>query len=146
MRDSQRSKVYDWERAMPWWDDYAHGTSRPTYMTLAECRKMIKAMLGRYRCQMVQVKVARGKGSNAGAKVIRLSEQHHKKSVVIHETAHTICVQRHMGDFHGPVFMRVYIELLATYIPTDKAGLLKSARGFGGLKVAAWKETKGAVL
>jgi hypothetical protein len=62
--------------------------------------------------------------------------------VVLHEAAHCINQQR-KGDKHGPVFVRLYIQLLATYMKLDEAELVRSAKA-AKLKVAGHQPVRRA--
>jgi hypothetical protein len=53
----------------------------------------------------------------------------------LHETAHTINSARGLNDKHGPLFVRLFIQLLGTYLGWDEPALARSAR-MAGLKVA----------
>jgi hypothetical protein len=139
--DFQKQLLYDWENGAKWRYRRTDGSAKPVMMTTAECRALARRALLAYGCTMVSFRVASGRSSHGGPTRIRLARTHHVAAIVLHETAHSICAQR--GNFvqHGPVFVRMFIELLATYMGLNKGELLRSARAYG-LKVAPWSALK----
>ena len=66
---------------------------------------------------------------------IRVSEQT-PSWCLLHELAHAMtCTVEGVSDGHGPVFMGVYIQLLARYLRLDAAELIGSAQ-VAGIAVA----------
>jgi len=139
--DSQKQLLYDWENSQKWRYPRVTGTSKPDILTTAQCRALIRRVMRAYGCKMVSVRVGRGFGSRGGADRITLSRQHHATPIVLHEAAHSICAQRGHHVQHGPIYARMYIELLSSYMHLNKGDLLRSARAYG-LTVASWEALK----
>jgi len=124
-RDSQRSKVYAWERAhVPDFD--GKGTYK---LTLRQCEIMINRVWADYRPGEHAPRVADGRGcSNAkgGRWRITLPRWARTVPIVLHELAHPLTP--HPAAPHGPEFVRLFIDLLVRYDEGDKAELLRTAR------------------
>jgi len=132
-RDSQRSKVYQWEK-----------TTIPDFyrieLTLYECKLLaykalwwwLRVPTGYVGTFMPIIKDGRGtRKARGGIDKINLPPWSRSYGVVLHETAH--CIVARMGQLqedggHGPYFMRIYIELLDRFHNMDKSKLLKSAK------------------
>lgn len=139
-KDFQRQLCYEWERRQRWYRTRINST--PGDMAMPEIRRLVKRTMRAYRCEMPRVTAGRGGGSWGSSKKVIIGRSHRgNEAVVLHECAHSICDQRGHYDHHGPVFMRMFIELAAAHFKLDKGELLKSARGFG-LKVAPWSALK----
>lgn len=148
-RDTQRSKVYRWERLAV--DDWPVGIHQEPVLTLDECQALVNRiyrlngprfpkghfMAGKPRWGIPKVKHSRGTWAWGGSRWIKLPPWARDPKVVCHEAAHGLVE----GDHHGPYYVRVYIELLARYCGKDRAGLLASAKE-AGVKVAPWATTK----
>lgn len=124
-RDSQRSKVYAWERAhVPDFD------GKQSYkLTLRQCEIMINRVWADYRPTETPPRVADGRGcSNAkgGRWRITLPRWARTVPIVLHELAHPLT--RSDLPAHGPEFVRLFIDLLVRYNEGDKAELLRTAR------------------
>ena len=141
VRDSQRSKVYQWEKNnVPNLYDIE--------FTLHDCKQLaykaiwwwLRVPTGYVGTFMPIIKDGRGtRKAKGGRKQISLPPWSRTYGVVLHETAH--CIIRRMGQHqedgsHGPVFMRIYIELLTHFRKIDKSKLLKSAKA-DKIKVAS---------
>jgi len=139
VRDFQRSRLYKWERSQSWWEGNDWAT--PGSMSLPQCKALIKRATKRYGAWMPSVRDGRGNRNASGsASVIKLPRWARSMPVVLHESGHAINSQRGTngapyGDKHGPVFLRLFIQLLATYMKLDEADLVRSAKA-AGLKVA----------
>jgi hypothetical protein len=135
MRDFQRSRLYAWERSLSiWWP--AADDATPRTMTLAECSRLVERATRRYGVATPPIADGRGTRFAKGSSWrISLPTWARNLAVVLHETAHCIDAARDVDDRHGPVFVRLYIQLLATYAGQNEAMLVKSARA-AGLKVA----------
>ena len=145
MRDFQRSKCYTWEREYVFSLGGADDAS-PAPLTLDQCRDLIRHATRRYQCKMPRVTDGRGaKIARGGARFIKLPRWARTVPVILHETAHCIDAQRGISDKHGPVFVRLYIQLLATYLPTSETVLVASAR-LAGLRVAGRQRVRGVVV
>lgn len=150
---NQQAKVYAWERKQDWWTEASYsgkevyrsdGTMRDfPAMSQTECRRLVRRYLKLYRVSTnVNVRFnGRRRWARGWATGITLPNWAMTPSVVLHETAHCICAQRGLHVAHGPVFVRMYIELIASYFRLPKGDILNSARAYG-LKVAAWSELK----
>ena len=124
-RDSQRSKLYRWET--PW--------KRDPSMTLPECRKLINRVYKAFGFDEAPVvKDGRGRYHATGSTfLVVLPRWARTKEVVLHEATHGL--NPGWGGGHGPVFARLYIELLVRYCGYSRRRLGKTARA-GGLKIA----------
>ena len=128
-RDNQRSKVYNWE------DTLSH-----TQMTLAACEALANKMRAVYGLGPVLVKDGRGtRRARAFGSSISLPSWARTNIIVLHETAHTIDAWDNPS--HGPVFMRIYIDLLTRSGVGTNRELTKSAKATG-IKVAPSTKSK----
>lgn len=149
MRDSQRSRVYAWERAQSWWQTASPGaryaevsSSAVRPLTLPECEKLILRALRKAGCRMVDLGDGRGRRTAGGySHRILLPTWARTKPVILHEAAHSVAAQRGFDDGHGPRFMRVYLDLLTRHLHLKPGVLLASARG-AGVKVAPRNRTE----
>ncbi len=107
-RDSQRSKVYEWERP------YHKNT-----LTLSECQALVEEVFKKYSLEAPRVADGRGRSSacyKPGIHVICIPVWARKHSIVLHECAHGLVdkIEPELA-WHGPEFARVYAQLLAHY-------------------------------
>jgi len=145
-RDSQRAKVYRWEKATPWWLDMM--LTEP--LSLVECTVMIRRAFKAFGYDATYPYIKDGRGSrvaHGGLYTISLPRWARNPVVVYHETAHSLLARgvarkRYLAKGrkivipgHGPEFVRLYIELLARYVKLDRTALCKSARA-AKIKVA----------
>lgn len=150
MRDSQRARVYAWERAQPWWQvarrgsgytEVASSVVRP--LTLAECEKYLSKVLRKAGALPVRVRDGRGspnaKGWTTG---VQLPVFARSRPVILHEAAHVIASQRGLFVKHGPEFVRIYLDLVSRHLHVNPGALLASARG-ARVKVAPRNRTGG---
>jgi hypothetical protein len=167
-RDSQRVKVYRWERAnIPGWHvgdwravpvrRYRTGDGGETTfyrqrirideeMTLDECSALIERVWAAYRPNVTRLPTVTP-GHNARRATgwrdrIDLPRWARQPAVILHEVAHSLqppvrWVEGEPGEhlvpvaWHGPEFVRLYIELLVRYhVPARamRGELLRSAR------------------
>ena len=121
IRDSQRSKVYDWERTtLPPGPD----------AEVEETLKLVDAIVRGYALNKVSVEWGlRGLAGRAYYSKIQLNNRGATRWVVCHEMAHVILTQKCDVAAHGPEFMRVYLDLLKRHMDISPART--------GLKVAA---------
>lgn len=120
-RDSQRSKVYRWERNLPGWDDPA--------LTFCECGGLIHRLWPLYVPRLPPPRVTDGRGRRTacgGRRAIKLPVFARTRIIVLHELAHAIVDQytytrRNLPPFHGGLFMRVFIDLLVRFSKIDRA-------------------------
>jgi hypothetical protein len=126
-RDSQRSRVYRWEKTIEpegrqldllerrWASPHAQASNlfwTPT-LTFDECKLTISRVLKREANWIVSVEKGRGCAAY-GRHTIRLSKWGYCLPVCLHEAAHVI-VNLRFGwgaASHGPEFMGVFIFLL----------------------------------
>lgn len=152
-RDSQRSRVYDWERQ--------HVDGRLSKMTLRESREMgrnpkmtldeCRALVGEvwrfyFGSESEPPNVKDGRGTRralAGYFDVSFPRWARTRSTVLHEMAHAILSRSyHWGSAaggaapHGPEFVRVYCQLLARFDGRKLGELTRSARACR-VKVAA---------
>lgn len=152
MRDSQRSRVYAWERSQSWWQIAARGSRytevpssvvRP--LSLPECEAYLSRVL--HKAGAWPVEVVDGRGSRAARALawrIALPVFGRTRPVMLHEAAHAIAAQRGRDDKHGPQFVRIYIDLLVRHLHLSAGALLKSARA-AGVKVAPRNRTRSVI-
>lgn len=98
-------------------------------MSLAECERLARRAAKHYG--VIGFKVRDGRGARfarGGMRGIKLPVWARQPVVVLHETAHMIAARRGLADAHGPLFMRLFIQLLATYAGQEEAALIRSAR------------------
>jgi len=127
MRDSQRSKVYSWERTLP-----------TKELSLDECRDLITKACRYYGKVVPVVKDGRGTAYARGYSYeINLPRWARTTVTVLHEVAHSIHTKYRQGDeaTHGKEFMRIFIDLLAHFKVGTRSELARSARA-AGIKVA----------
>lgn len=135
-RDNQRKRVYDWERAhVPGHDDGMDATTR---MPLEECRALVESVAADYNLTPPVVKDGRGRRNAIGGQTtISLPLWARCVPIVLHEVAHTILLQKgqYGAAYHGPDFMRVFLDLLEKYakLPLRE---LRSSAAKAGLRVA----------
>jgi hypothetical protein len=170
-RDSQRSKVYNWEMAsIPGWQGgtwvtvpmrryrtadgeetvYQQRCRIDNEMSLDECAALIAKVWAAYRPTHRLPKVTPGhmaRQATGCSYRIDLPRWARQPLVVLHETAHSILPlvrwderdSAHLPDggtiksvaWHGPEFVRLYIELLVRYYAPARGlrgELLRSAR------------------
>lgn len=122
-RDSQRSKVYAWERFLP---------DGPP-MTMEECADLIARATALYS-SVGPPRLKDGRGTRiarGGAWTINLPKWARTARTVLHETAHCICWRRlgpHAHAAHGPEFVAVFLDLYERFVDS-------------GLSRADWAET-----
>lgn len=117
-RDSQRSALYAWERALPEWPGRE--------MSLAGCQELVRRVWGDHlRSDAPLVTDGRGRRRACYAPhnhQIRLPRWSRTSMVVLHETAHAILFATDAPDdraHHGPEFARLYLNLLYHYDGID---------------------------
>jgi hypothetical protein len=119
-RDTQRSKVYAWERSEFGWDKEV--------MSLEQCQALARSI-------RPGVWAGDGCGRRAACavpqeNVIKLPKWARTKWVVLHEVAHLIAWDGRRAA-HGREFMAEYLDLLATHYKRDKDLLWASALAAG---------------
>ena len=152
MRDSQRSKVYAWERTQPWWQTAQRGggytevaSSAVRPLTLGECERFLSRVLTKAGVDTVTLGDGRGaRWARGGSWKITLPVWARTRPVMLHEAAHSIAVQRGVSDRHGPIFVRIYLDLLVRHLHLSADELLRSART-ARVKVAPRNRTGGDV-
>lgn len=129
--DFQRSAVYKWERSL-----FPIISDNPAdqRLSLSACADLIAAALGEFGMKRMP-HIADGRGTSwarGGAKRINLPLWSRSVPVVLHEAAHCIVRRRDNGvSAHGPLFMAVYIRLLAKLHGQEEAALRASAESAG---------------
>lgn len=147
--DSQRAKVYNWERAhVPGWQP-ARWCRIDDELSLEDCTALVIQIWKDYHPGQMPPRVTPGhmaRRATGCRERINLPCWARQMPVVLHETAHSLqpMVQRKdaaddpMGGrlvsvaWHGPEFVRLYIELLVRYhrpCRGQRVELLRSARG-----------------
>ena len=115
-RDQQRSAVYAWERAI---EAAFPDVSRK--LPLSECGDYIARVWNDYRpgTNPPELGDGRGRSHACGSRwSIKLPVWARKPIVVLHEVAHALTP----ADRHGPLFARLFFELLTHYekVPAAK--------------------------
>lgn len=138
--DYQRSRLYSWESRFEFFDlreekfedaDEAEGFLRNELLDDYDTIEVpeVKSHPNRTRWSIYR----------STSHQIRLStDQGHSKQTVIHEAAHAVVEEsgvQHLVSFHGPVFVRVFIELLEPYTEESVEEMVEDARN-SGLDVA----------
>lgn len=123
-RDTQRNKLYRWERAFAFNDKF----NQEQVVALAHriCTDMGWKVMPRVKF----TKTSGAHSTHLGME-LNFSKSSCTKQIVCHEVAHSLNSQelknvRHAG--HGPEFVTKYIELLVRYCDMDAAALVASAR------------------
>lgn len=164
VRDTQRAKVYRWERAhvFPPENEWivTPTSSRPArpMLTLAECDALVEhawsqpdyprfpggRLPRRYRPRIEDGRGRRRACFNPyGPVSIKLPRWSRFREVVLHEAAHAITYthgQIFTHAWHGPEFMGVYLHLLADGDQAEVERLWRSAI-HAGLRVTLWRPT-----
>lgn len=132
--DYQKSKLYSWERRFG-------NVRREKFEDADEAEKFLKEELLADYDSIKTPKVAhhpnrtRWSIYRSTCHQIRLSDgSGHSKHTVIHEAAHAAVEElgvQHLVSFHGPVFVRVLIELLEPYVEESIEEMVDSARTWG---------------
>jgi len=128
-RDAQRSRVYDWENR-------TIGPLDRTLIPFVQAQGMVNAIwadMGLAFPPKVEKLPGRSTAVIADATRLRLRLPEHLPSwVLLHELAHAM-TSTHDGssDRHGPVFMGVYLTLLARYMRLPRERLLPSLQAAG---------------
>lgn len=143
-RDFQRARVYAWERAelgpFPVTSSHfvrkaAGGGYRRKYrmetnghkiLTLAECKELVEKVWAKLRPGRLPPEVLDGRGRRSACgcrQYIKLPWWSRVRSVVLHETAHSLTTTG-----HGPEFLACYLELLARWDGRSRRELRSSAR------------------
>ena len=129
-RDFQQSRVYRWE------GEVFSARATPS-MTLDECRELVKRIWAALAPEEVPPPVVTLKKSvrrsDGNHLKIRLSPNHWNPIVTVHETVHALLGAAGNDDRHGPLFMCLFLELLARY-----AG--ETPEPAEDLKVASYEE------
>jgi len=136
-RDSQRSRVYRWEANAL---DRLCGSTVETLDLQACAAVMERAWRDYWPGCPPQLRDGRGcRIARGGSLDIVLPRWARTERVVLHETTHALIDRAYSRTCaaHGPEFVRLYVDLLATYhYPrVSKAALRTSAR-LAGLRVA----------
>lgn len=119
MTDSQRSKVYAWEKTLP--------TSK---MTMDEIKALADTVCKAYQIETVNVGDGRRRRRGAYAHsthTIKLPVFSRHKSYVLHELAHAIAeTMNNEYIAHGPIFVRTMLDLHARF--GEKSFSMRKAR------------------
>ena len=117
-RDTQRSAVYAWERALPAWPGQA--------LTLAQCAELV-ARVWHDHLDSPAPRVTDGRARRTACYVyddheIRLPRWSRTTMIVLHEVAHGVLwATQPTAAGHGPEYARLYLEMLARYADVDVA-------------------------
>lgn len=122
-RDSQRSKVYRWERDKIFPMD-------KELLLLDDCKSLIEEVFDRYALPMPDVADGRGTTRARGStNRINLPRWARTRPVILHESAHGIADRFDATSaWHGPLFMRIYIDLIHRYMGKPITEIRRSAR------------------
>jgi hypothetical protein len=139
-RDSQRSKLYRWEEATL--NPRSPRLSRPECMELAEtvCTDYGVA-LPLVNFTGKRLTYTTGSPLMGTGPTICLPEYGRHRCGVLHELAHHLLHQRFNNTvaWHGPEFVRVYLDLIEWYAPKDfKIAELRKSLADAGIKIS-WR-------
>lgn len=125
MRDSQRSRVYQWG-----WDLGKH--NGPDRMTLEQIEALSREVCTRYRIAPVRVKDGRRRRKGCYSPIehsIKLPVWSRDIVYVLHELAHAIAYSKYgAGEQHGPRFAAIFDDLLRDYSKIDKKKITEARR------------------
>jgi hypothetical protein len=131
VRDVQQQTVYKWEGEWEAW------VTRE-FLTVSRPRELVRRACKRYR---VPPPVVKGHHRVTGGTSfyepnlhrIELRKRHWNVAIALHEAAHAITDWLIGPDqpAHGPEWMAVYLDLLATYKVAPRVALEASARAHG---------------
>jgi hypothetical protein len=145
-RDSQRSKVYAWERAVLPGTFTAGGKK----ISLTKCEALVKRIWRDQGRVDPPPAISDGRGCKRAYTLedtlIKLPRWARKPEVVIHEIAHALLHRRRVAHdlaAHGPEFVVQYIDLLEQYAGMDRDVLLAMA---GEMRVKVDEEKHGLRL
>lgn len=127
-RDTQRSRVYDWETTL------FERTSLDTPLSLAECQRLVDRWAKSYGIEPIRVTDGRGCCWRSKDRTIRLASHGRVSWMVAHEFAHarvTHDFSRGTVAAHGPEFVFRYLELLVEQFGQDWAALVDSLAAAG---------------
>lgn len=119
-RDSQRAKVYSWENRLFWTHEE---------LSFDECLALVSRVRIDYGAPMLRVLDGRARTSACYApdrNAIVLPRQQRKTFVVLHELAHSLAGIT--VAWHGPEFMRIYLDLLERYLGKSMKDLRASCK------------------
>ena len=141
MRDSQRDKLYSWERKQDWWGIHSNLTDQ-------QCIDAIKK-LNRIFKRKVKLRFKNGIGSSwyhigrtaPNGEIVLRRVDHQKMSVLLHEYAHALT-----SDKHGKDFVSTYCNLIH-YLHPDQPTLksLASSLNKNSIKFYDFAKTKNAL-
>jgi hypothetical protein len=134
VRDSQRQKVYDWERS----NVAPHDVN---YIPLAQVQSIIdyvwaaEGLLYPPRAELLPKQIKKAAG-DATRTCVRFRESTNTW-IVLHELSHSMTsTVDNVSNQHGALFMGIYIQLLTRYLKLPFGELMESAEA-AGLKVKA---------
>lgn len=122
-RDSQRSAIYRWERALP---GGMPDTSRE--LSLDECRALVARVWDEYRPGDAPPRISDGRGTRiarGGSTGLNLPRWARRPLTVLHEVAHSLMPNRDEGA-HGPEFATLLLDLLTRYAGVDRVAARKA--------------------
>lgn len=129
-RDSQRGKVYAWER-------HFHATGRDYEMTLKECQALVNKVAKFYSVRAPKVTDGRGRRSAYwyNSWEIALPRWSRQPVIILHELAHMITgnliIWGKRVASHGPEFVGVEMYLLNKYLKISVSELCRQANDSG---------------
>ena len=121
--DYQRSKVYHWERVLP-------NGKHLSYAEIAPFVARIWAAGGREYPPLVKPmpKQTRRWAGDATRSVLRFPDTGACERIVLHEIAHAMTATVNGdGNDHGPIFVAVYMKLLAKHLNQELTSLWYTA-------------------
>ena len=122
-RDSQRAKVYKWERESLFPRDRVH-------LSLEDCKDIVSDAFDLYGIPTPTVADGRGtRWARGSLRRINLPIWARTLPVVLHESAHGITSRFDATAApHGPLFVRIYIDLASRFMDIPISDLRRSAR------------------
>lgn len=126
VRDSQRSKVYEWERL----EFNGDNEMLSLESCQAICDKFASHTLTGFNLTATDGRRRRNACAKIDKHQVCLPRWSRKAWIVLHEIAHHLAYHPTHAD-HGRQFMQEYVQLLAKYYNRDLETLRNSAVGYG---------------
>jgi hypothetical protein len=130
MRDTQRSKVYAWERRFMG-SEMFFGTMKSIEEVEQFLKPIWRSERGRYGlANRPMPTLIAGRGARGSIGSITLGRWARNPWVILHETAHALTPKRY-GGWHGPRFVGILIGLAARHLGHDAYELMALADEMG---------------
>jgi hypothetical protein len=120
-RDTQRSRVYEADRAIATWTQEISNNELQAFVDNALDKRAIRA---RWGARKVYVELGRG-GAHANYNRISLGVQTRNPHIICHELAHSLTSNKYAA--HGPEYCGVYLFIANVIIGPEFAKQLRAA-------------------